>query len=131
MSSENSKQRLMVHLAEKFLHDGVVSSRHEFSEKYLGMTERYYTTQRIYNNDLTIKVSINFLTNVRKNLKKYKEINNSFASIHDDKIKSLEYADEKLLEYIRSKFKIVDIIVEDNEDNNVIHHNDGFYGVII
>jgi len=131
MSSENSKQRLMVHLAEKFLHDGVVSSRIEFSEKYLGMTFRYYTTQRIYNNDLTIKVSINFLTNVRKNLKKYKEINNSFAGIHDDIIKSLEYADEKLLEYIRSKFKILDIIVEDNDDSNVIHHNDGFYGVII
>lgn len=131
MSSENSKQRLMVHLAEKFLHDGVVSSRIEFSEKYLGMTFRYYTTQRIYNNDLTIKVSINFLTNVRKNLKKYKEINNSFAGIHDDIIKSLEYADEKLLEYIRSKFKILDIIVEDNDDSNVIHNNDGFYGVII
>jgi hypothetical protein len=127
MAAEEFKQRLMYYLAQNFLDVGLVTSTNDFSQIYLGKSKSYYGQQKRQNLDLSIDASVNFLIFVRKHLKKYKETNNTFGGIHDDKIYVLEEAEVKLKEYLRTKFRVAEIV----EEVETIYDDNDFYGIII
>lgn len=126
--TENSKLTLMSYIFHKFIESGLTTSGQKFSVNYLGMFKTYYDRMLLINVDFSINAAINCLINVRKNLKKLKQNSVTFGGIYDDKIKVLEEAEVKIRKYLRDKFKVAEI-VEDNDEPE--DDDDKFYGIVI
>lgn len=122
-----SKRSLITYLYYNFQKVGLVSSKNEFSQKYLLKSMHYYKNTVKIGRDLPLNAAIDCLIQVRKRLKKFREKRSEIGSINDDKIVVLEDAEIKLWEYLRVKYRVADIV----EEVETIYDQEDYYGVMI
>lgn len=127
MRYNDGKKRLMYYLAENFIKYGIVSSGNDFSVNILGKAENYYRVQKRADGDLTITSGVDALINVRKLLRKYKTLQKTFGSINDEKIMVLEDAEDRIVEYLRVKYRVKEIV----EEVETIYDQNDYYGVMV
>lgn len=120
MKTQN--ENIMQYLYTNMFEHNIVNNTVQFSLNICGKYKDYHAVTKLNKADLNLDTTINCILNIRKLLKIYNAQNSKLGYIHSEKITCLEECEEKLFHYLRTKFRVKDIV--DPDDPDYINEND-------